>query len=434
MANLLKEITTVNYPHFDGISTNCLSRSKGNQFCVFTNQTAEILEMNYNVVDDEGMKFNLSKCKNSVTVPQYSNDQLERIQKIYNTSNSTQKQELCLNHLLIHPINLTTVTAHFTLMLWSPEINDSSYLGTLMNDGKCVVYQKSTLNRLWDNEVLNLSSLWLQYYQAKTVTKREELHQFKHYNNEVKNTLITAITWNNVVRDNACGILIITESGRVAVTNFYQHLSDPVIHFDAQLTTRNKINVAKWFSIEEKSFLCTGDILGNISLYEVKFDSETVTSISNELKLWVYDDYIRTNKIDIEFNTENQCFVIIICKMAHLIAFFIPIDNADSFTTVLHSLNAHPITGESFSRRFPTFHYKFGSLVGISQVASLKYVICTLDGVVQNVNVNVKDRKLIITELQCNFNSDKYAVYGVASSQCEAFYMFALYPREVGLY
>lgn len=356
MAILLKEITTVNYPHFDGISTNCLSRSQGNQFCVFAHQTAEILELNYNVIDEEGMKITLSKCKSNVTVSQHPNDQIERIQKIYNKSNSAQKQELCLNPLLIHPIIPVAVMPHFTSILWSPEINRSSYLGTLMNDGKCVVYQKSTLNRLWDIEVLNLSSLWLKYYQTKTITNEMELDEFSQYNNEVKNILITAVAWNNVVRDNKCGILIITESGRVAVTNMH-HLSAPLIHFDAKITTRCKINVAKWFSTEEKSLLCTGDILGNISLYEVNFDSKIghVTSISNELKLWDYDDYIRTNEINIEFHTENQCFVVVACKMAHFIAFFIPIDNAlgiTKSTTVLHSLNAHPITGELFSCGF----------------------------------------------------------------------------------
>lgn len=361
MTIILKEITTVNYPHFDGISTNCLSRSKGNQFCVFAHQ-AEILELDYNVIDEEGMKFNLSKCKSNITVSNHSNDQLERIQKIYNKSNSAQKQELCLNHMVIHPINPTAVVPHFTAMHWSPEINGISYLGTLMNDGKCVVYQKSTLNRLWDNEVLNLSSLWLQHHQAKTITKSTELYQFNQYNIEVKNSLITAFAWHNVVRDDKCGILLITESGRVAVAiiDSTHHLSpSPLIHFDAELTIRSKINVAKWFSSAEKSILCTGDILGNISVYEVNFDSKIghVTGISNELKIWDYDDYIRLTEIHIEFNTENQCFVIVACKMAHFIAFFIPIDNANSFTTVLHSLNAHPITGELCSVVFRTFHY-----------------------------------------------------------------------------
>lgn len=79
-------------------------------------------------------------------------------------------------------------------------------------------------------------------------------------------------------------------------------------------------------------------------------------------------------------------------------------------------------------------HYDFFYFIGISRVASSKYVICTLDGVVQNVNVNVTDRKLIFTDLECNINSSKYAVYGVSSSKCEAFYMFALYPRVVGRY
>lgn len=347
MSVLLKELTTVNYPHFNQISKNCLSRSEGNQFCVFAHRCAEILELN-NVIDEEGMKFNLSKCKSGFTVSQHSKDQFERIQKIYNKSNSAQKQELCLDNSLIHTINPTAVIPHFTSVHWSPEINGTSYLGTLMSDGKCVVYQKSAWNRLWDNEALNFSSLWLQCYQAKTLTHSMELDPFNQYNNEVKNTLITALAWNNVVRDNKCEILIITESGRVAVTSF-PHLSAPLIHFDAELTTR-KVNVAKWFSTEDKSLLCTGDILGNISLYEVNFDSEFhhVTSISNELKLWNYTDYIRTTEIHIEFNMENQCFVMIICKMAHFIAFFIPIDNADSFTTTLHSLNTHPITGEIF--------------------------------------------------------------------------------------
>lgn len=352
MAILLKEITTVNYPHFDGISTNCLSRSESNQFCVFAHQTAEILELNYNVIDEEGMKFNLSKCKSSGTVSKHSKDLIQRIQKIYNNSSNAQKQELCLNNSLTHPINPTAAIPHFTSMLWSPEINGTSYLGTLMNDGKCIVYQKSTLNRLWDNEVLNLSALWLQYYQAKGITNSVGPYQFNQYNIEVKNTIITAVAWNNVVRDNICGVLIITESGRMAVTSFgnINHLPAPFFHFEAELESR-KINVAKWFSIEEKSLLCTGDILGNISLYEVNFDSKIghVTSISNKLKLWDSDDYIRTNEIHIEFNTENQCFVIILCKMAHVIAFFVPIDNSDSFTTVLHSLNTHSITGELFS-------------------------------------------------------------------------------------
>lgn len=71
-------------------------------------------------------------------------------------------------------------------------------------------------------------------------------------------------------------------------------------------------------------------------------------------------------------------------------------------------------------------------MTGICRIGVLEYIICTLDGYIEKLSVCLSAKKTIkAEEIQSNINVNKFTIYGVATSKCNSYLLFALYPKKV---
>ena len=269
------------------------------------------------------------------------------VKQIFNRSSDLEKQQFCLDPLLLPHLSPTmqpkvvVLSTKCAPMPIDKEIPYSTYLLSLTNFGACSIKFKEFSNPLWDIEVADISTIWKNYYKEQNITKFEQINKFDALQAIMHDIVINAFCWNSQLLNNvynvACasisGILIVFEVAR-------KYINQPdvcKITFVTDLKLSRIIQL-RWFTFtnvknKQESFICCADLLGNVYLFLVQLNtSNEIESVVKKSDLYAHNDEIRVGGIYMDFDAENERLICIVCKGAHLLSFFI---NTHSYKVVM---------------------------------------------------------------------------------------------------
>lgn len=357
----LRELSTITFPHVKNAQPFCLQQTntKNNEFCVLTQSSGHILQLYGN--SDENDQINLHQTIytpfNTIATKQFN----VIAKDVYNKANDLEKQQLCLDQMLLPDIIPTPSTITLLASKLSPSYGSAAstkYLLGLSSTGCCDIKIKPNRNAEWSITVADVTKLWLDYYQNVTNIQFNNIVKFAELQKAVDDIHIYSVGWNNFITNNVYSFGGITVSGKFIVftleekgpTN--QALVKVQNMFDLGLY---KINRFQWISYEIdnttelRSYLCTSDLLGNITLFRVIFMDGIVNDVLLVLKLWNHSDHIIVNEIQMEYDSITQRLIIVICKLLHVVVFFV--DEAPPPTlihTAVHMVNGLAVSGKRY--------------------------------------------------------------------------------------
>lgn len=358
----LKEISTFSFPLFDGVVPFCMSGSIKQEFCVSAKQLAQIFLLNYDTFDTDSFKFIQSTCNVPQLIP--TKNLIPSAKVLYNNSKENHKQELCIDPILLPEISPTPPNICFISIKFAPSVTDepnksySSFMAGLTNFGGFEIKIKQQGDRYWDIILADLSDLWLKQCKLEqSNTSDLNLNNFKDFHEVVMDVQITAFDWNNLIINNMNCIACSTASGKLIIfemdSQYQETYFKPVhIQFTSNLKQSN-VNVVKWFSWHDSigklnSFICTGDAMGNIHLYQLEYDEESgyaVCDVAKKLELWAYDDKLKVGDIHIEYNESFHFLIVTVPKGSHIITFLINEPDYNKAIPIIHYVDRFFVTG-----------------------------------------------------------------------------------------
>lgn len=357
----IKEISTVTYPLFDGVAPFCLSASNRQEFCICAKQSAQVLNLNYDTVDSDCFKFLLSVCNVPQLIP--TKNLVGSAKTLFNNSKDIYKQELCIDPILLPEISPSAPNICFISIKFAPGPDDphqfySSYLAGLTNYGGLEIKIKRLDDRHWNIIIADLSALWLKQCKLEQLQlPNSDLNKFKDFYEMVHNVQITAFDWNNIIINNMFQIVCLTASGKLiifAIPSQYQEVTIESVDIQYTDTLKQiKVNTIKWFTFRDEnnklnSYLCTGDVMGNIILYQIDYDESefAVCGVTKKLELWSYDDKLRVGDIHIEYDTNFNYIVVTVCKGSNIIVFLVNDQYHDKAIAIINHVDHFFITGK----------------------------------------------------------------------------------------
>lgn len=345
----IREIFTQSFIIQDQLSPHCVIANSNGHICLTTRHSAQILEPFYRHNNDTNLHLNCSFFKSSASMP--TRDLSTKAKEMYTESKDLQKQQLCLDIMLMPELSSMTHIPNLISIRWSPEgaaLKKDNYLASLTNFGGCSIYYKFPHDHEWSYVIVDIGTTWATYCrrdQVHPITKMNDLQTL------VSNIHITAIAWHNKIMAEKTMFAIATASGKLAIFGIRtQNLSElpsvqsPNIEFEYDLQMY-KVNVLRWFSFLDaegdlRSYLFTADFEGRLFTFSVDVHDSTVQAIDKISELWSQADKLRFGDVIIEYLSLSNTVMLVTCKGAHVLVFLLNSDGKllDSYTHYVGNL------------------------------------------------------------------------------------------------
>lgn len=332
----LKEIANIPYAITENLTPFALQTTENGYFCLTSQQSIELLQINYKPNDDTYMRLINTAVEPQFTMP--TKGIPCDAPRIYNSANHMEKKQLCLDAMLLPEMVQTPPNISLVSVKWSPvgaATKTDCYVALLNNFGGCTLQYRQQIDaKNWTMIVADISALLLSYCLS---IRESEINTFDLLHSITQNVHITAIAWNNCLRsDLSSSFACVSASGKLCIFNV-RTFQSPLLETSIEMISEIglfKVNALKWFTFTNsknclQSFLVAGDCVGNVMLAEVLLNERenTFGNVQQKQMLWSGNDKLRVSNIAIECTDDLTHIFVIVCKGSHLLVFGVNVHN-----------------------------------------------------------------------------------------------------------
>lgn len=345
-------IDTVSYKS-DQLIPFGLSRSREDElYCLATRTKAYISELIFSHHYDDRIFMEQSILSDLTTfIPSYGVP--KNAANIFNKASKQEQQRLFVDfHLMINEMKIGNERIALSQIHWSPKIqnlHEKYYLAYLTNFGGCEIRRKDISKRSWSLIIHNVAKKWMKHCQKNI---KYVINTFEMLENAIHSIQITAISWNNMIKNNKPYFSIITANGMIAFFEIDE--IDLRFCFQKQINCKH-VQSMQWYSFDDKnncyrSYVIVCELSGTITLlllrYNDKNDDEII-DVEDKLQLFNEHDDVFANGIQLEYCNQTNQLIVVACKGLHLFIYLIDVNNDNLMLSSIHYIGHSTINGES---------------------------------------------------------------------------------------